>query len=68
MQRDPDIYDNPLEFKPKRFLDSPNGGGKLKSGIYYAPFGDGPRNCIGEYLNIYRICGMNIKFFKPLWA
>ncbi|KAL7027387.1 hypothetical protein ACKWTF_005423 [Chironomus riparius] len=47
LHRDPEIYDNPLEFKPERFLNSSNGGGKLKNGIFYAPFGDGPRNCIG---------------------
>ena len=45
-QRDPDIYENPMEFKPERFLNSSNGGGKAE-GIFYAPFGDGPRNCIG---------------------
>lgn len=44
--RDPDIYDNPMEFIPERFLNSPNGGGKV-SGVFYTPFGDGPRNCIG---------------------
>lgn len=45
-QRDPEIYDNPMEFKPERFLNSSNGGGKIK-GVFYTPFGDGPRNCIG---------------------
>lgn len=44
--RDPDIFENPMEFKPERFVNSPNGGGKSE-GIFYAPFGDGPRNCIG---------------------
>lgn len=45
-QRDPDIYDNPMAFLPERFLDSPNGNGNAK-GLFYLPFGDGPRNCIG---------------------
>lgn len=44
--RDPDIYDNPLEFRPERFLNSHNGGGN-SDGVFYTPFGDGPRNCIG---------------------
>lgn len=32
--RDPSIYDNPMEFKPERFLNSPTGGGKSK-GLFY---------------------------------
>lgn len=47
--RDEEIYENPLEFKPERFLNSSNGSGKAK-GLFYVPFGDGPRNCIGMRL------------------
>lgn len=43
--RDPEIYDEPMEFRPERFLTSSNGGGKA-DGIFYVPFGDGPRNCV----------------------
>ncbi|KAG5682993.1 hypothetical protein PVAND_012305 [Polypedilum vanderplanki] len=46
LHRDPEIFENPLEYKPERFLDSPNGNGKAK-GLFYFPFGDGPRSCIG---------------------
>lgn len=46
LQRDPEIYENPLEFRPERFKDSSNGNGNGK-GLFYIPFGDGPRNCIG---------------------
>ena len=46
IQRDPDIYADPLTFKPERFLDSPSGGATGK-GCVYLPFGDGPRMCIG---------------------
>lgn len=35
-----------MDFKPDRFLNSSHGGGKGK-GLFYIPFGDGPRNCIG---------------------
>lgn len=49
LHRDPEIYDEPLEFKPDRFLNSPNGNGRSK-GTFYLPFGDGPRNCIGMRL------------------
>jgi cytochrome P450 family 6 len=47
--RDPEIFENPMAFKPERFLNSPNGEGKAK-GLFYLPFGDGPRNCIGMRL------------------
>lgn len=46
LHRDPDIYENPLQFKPERFLNSSTGEGKA-SGIFYLPFGNGPRICIG---------------------
>lgn len=49
LHRDPEIYDDPIEFKPERFLNSPNGDGKTQ-GLFYLPFGDGPRNCIGMRL------------------
>lgn len=34
IQRDPNIYENPLAFEPERFLDSSNGNGKGK-GVFY---------------------------------
>jgi cytochrome P450 family 6 len=40
IQRDPEVYDDPLQFKPERFLDSPHGNGKV-NGIFYSPFGTG---------------------------
>jgi cytochrome P450 family 6 len=43
MQRDPEIYENPMQFKPERFLNSSTGNAKISAGIVYAPFGDGPR-------------------------
>jgi len=42
IQRDSNIYENPMEFIPERFMNSPNGQGKSE-GLYYMPFGDGPR-------------------------
>ena len=44
--RDPEIYESPMEFKPERFQNSSTGGGN-SNGLFYLPFGDGPRNCIG---------------------
>lgn len=45
LHRDPEIYDDPLEFKPERFLDDPTGNGRAE-GLFYIPFGSGPRHCI----------------------
>lgn len=42
IQRDPAIFENPLEFRPERFVNSPVGNGNSK-GLFYLPFGDGPR-------------------------
>ncbi|CRL03688.1 CLUMA_CG016217, isoform A [Clunio marinus] len=62
--RDPDIYENPLEFKPERFLNSSNGDGKA-TGVFYTPFGDGPRNCIGMRLGkLTTKIGLSIIFSK----
>lgn len=47
IHRNPDIYENPLEFKPERFLNSPTGN-EYGKGLTYFAFGDGPRNCIGS--------------------
>jgi cytochrome P450 family 6 len=47
--RDPEIYENPMQFNPERFVNSSHGNGNSK-GLFYTPFGDGPRNCIGMRL------------------
>lgn len=46
LQRDPEIYQDPLVFKPERFATKSSGSDA--KGLYYMPFGDGPRVCIGE--------------------
>ena len=40
-QRRPDIYPDPLAFKPERFIDDP------PSNTEYLPFGGGVRRCLG---------------------
>jgi cytochrome P450 family 6 len=47
--RDPDIYEEPLKFMPERFESSTTGNGNSE-GLFYTPFGGGPRNCIGMRL------------------
>lgn len=49
LHRDKNIFDNPLSYRPERFLNSTTGRGEGK-GLFYIPFGDGPRVCIGQRL------------------
>ncbi|XP_043651628.1 probable cytochrome P450 28d2 [Drosophila teissieri] len=48
VHHDPQYYEDPLTFKPERFLESNRGGMKsyMNKGVYLA-FGDGPRHCPG---------------------
>lgn len=49
MHFDEEFFENPKDFNPDRFIESPNGTTKT-DGLAYLPFGAGPRNCIGESL------------------
>lgn len=44
IHRDPDIYENPLEFRPERFRPSELAERHPQA---FLSFGAGPRNCIG---------------------
>ncbi|XP_012231779.1 probable cytochrome P450 6a14 [Linepithema humile] len=44
IQRDPSIYPEPDVFDPERFSEE---AVQTRHAMYYLPFGDGPRNCIG---------------------
>lgn len=57
LHTDPDIFPSPYEFNPERF--SPENKGNIPS-YAYLPFGEGPRNCIGEFAENYIVeCAPN---------
>jgi cytochrome P450 len=45
MQRHPDNYKDPLEFRPERFENT------MRNPFTWLPFSAGPRNCIGNTFN-----------------
>ncbi|XP_039166576.1 flavonoid 3'-monooxygenase CYP75B137-like [Eucalyptus grandis] len=47
IQRDPKIWDRPLEFRPERFLEDPNEYDLSGNNFTYMPFGSGRRVCAG---------------------
>ncbi|XP_050362900.1 cytochrome P450 4C1-like isoform X3 [Nymphalis io] len=46
MHRNPDIYDNPMEFRPERFEAA--SASMAKNAFSWLAFSAGPRNCIGQ--------------------
>lgn len=52
LHHDPKYYPDPDKFIPERF--SPEGY-QLRDPMVYLPFGDGPRNCIGELIIIFYV-------------
>lgn len=45
LHRDPDVYKDPEEFNPERFLDAEN----PIDAYGFLPFSSGTRNCIGTF-------------------
>ncbi|GAV71711.1 p450 domain-containing protein [Cephalotus follicularis] len=50
MHRDLLFWDNPLEFRPDRFLDPSNKLDYFGNNLHYLPFGSGRRSCAGLQL------------------
>ncbi|HEX4474860.1 MAG TPA: cytochrome P450, partial [Polyangiaceae bacterium] len=65
--RNPDVYPEPDEFRPERFLNSPPDPNA------YLPFGGGVRRCIGAAFALYEmkvvlgtmIAGADLKLAQP---
>ncbi|KAJ0986589.1 hypothetical protein J5N97_004945 [Dioscorea zingiberensis] len=55
MQRDPELWEDPLEFKPERFDAESNGD----QGYKYKPFGSGRRRCPGETM-AWKVIGLTL--------
>ncbi|GAV91349.1 p450 domain-containing protein [Cephalotus follicularis] len=47
LHKDPDLWGNPLEFQPERFLNDPNLFDYHGNNLQYLPFGAGRRICTG---------------------
>ena len=47
IHRDPQLWDNPLEFRPERFLNNSEKYDYLGNKFQYMPFGSGRRVCAG---------------------
>lgn len=50
LHHDPDIYPNPEVFDPERFSSSAMAH---RDPMYFLPFGEGPRNCIGKRFGVF---------------
>lgn len=50
LQNDPNIFAKPEVFDPERFSAE---NIEKRNSIYHMPFGDGPRNCIGNLRNLW---------------
>ncbi|TYI91223.1 hypothetical protein E1A91_D03G176800v1 [Gossypium mustelinum] len=47
IHRDPRIWENPLEFRPERFLNDPDNSNHYGNDFRFMPFGSGRRKCPG---------------------
>ncbi|CAA7038109.1 unnamed protein product [Microthlaspi erraticum] len=68
--RDPDFWEDPLEFKPERFLTSSRSGQeeeRNEQAMKYLPFGGGRRGCPASklsYMALGTTIGMMVQCFE----
>ncbi|CAA7022399.1 unnamed protein product [Microthlaspi erraticum] len=70
IMRDPELWEDPEEFKPKRFLKSSKSGQEeeivREEHLKYIPFGSGRRGCPGSnlgYVSLGRAIGVMVQCF-----
>ncbi|XP_063995669.1 uncharacterized protein LOC135173024 [Diachasmimorpha longicaudata] len=61
IQHDPEYYPEPERFDPERFSEEAKSS---RHPMTYLPFGDGPKNCIGERFGLYQTKIGIIKILK----
>ncbi|KAH6615377.1 cytochrome P450 [Boeremia exigua] len=61
MHTDPDVFPNPLEFRPERWMTNVTPE-MLRN---YVPFGRGSRNCLGQYLGLAELYLVLAMLFRP---
>jgi len=52
---DEEYFPNPFKFEPERFIGDDGGEKKYRDMGVYAPFGDGPRMCLGQRFGITQV-------------
>ena len=63
MHKDPDVFPNPFQFRPERWLSDP---AKLKHiHSYFVPFSKGSRNCVGQNLVYMQMYHTLAQLFRP---
>ncbi|KAI9159902.1 hypothetical protein LWI28_028974 [Acer negundo] len=66
MQRDPEAWENPMEFQPERFLRDAGKGDFQENSYNFLPFGSGRRVCPGiplaEKMILYVVSTLLLSF------
>ncbi|PLN76118.1 cytochrome P450 [Aspergillus taichungensis] len=66
MHVDPDIFPNPDEFNPSRWIDSVDNSEHMKQMLQsFVPFGKGSRSCIGVQLAYVQLYHTMAHLFRP---